>query len=95
MALPKSINLMGHKIKVILNDDPDNHGTCDVNLRIIWIRGSDSASTQQETLIHECAHMILGLSGVSQLLSEELEEAIVVAIETGFSPLINTLSKGK
>lgn len=91
MSMPKSIMLMGHRIKIELNDDPDNHGTCDVPMRTIYIRRTDPISLQRETLLHECVHMILGLSGISQLLSDELEEAIVIAVETGLSPLIKQL----
>lgn len=88
MSLPKSINVMGHKIKIVLNDDPDNHGSTNPQERIIYIRKQDSAEVQRATLLHETIHCILYFSGLSNLLAAEMEEAIVVAVESGLFPLV-------
>ena len=42
----------------------------------------------KSTLLHECLHAILAQSGIDNMLTDEVEEAIVVALEHGLSPLV-------
>jgi Zn-dependent peptidase ImmA (M78 family) len=91
MSLPKRVTIFGYKVKVVLNDDIDNHGACDPAQKIIWIRKSDSLKTQRETLIHEILHMILGIGGVSYMLHDDLEEAVVRCLEGGLVPLLSSV----
>ena len=86
--IPKHIEILGHRFKVVVCELPSSdthylHGDCDTSRRYIRINASDSPGVQIRTLFHEKLHAILGISGVSNLLSEEVEEAIVVALENG------------
>ena len=89
--LPKKLTILGHPIKVVLVSklEDDNHGDCDHIKRTIRISTSYPLDQQWATLYHECTHMVLGLTGLSELLTDNLEEAVVVAIENGLYPLIN------
>lgn len=57
-------------------------GDADINKRVIRIEISLTDKEYKRVLAHEKMHMILGLSGLAELLSAELEEGICVAMET-------------
>ena len=44
------------------------------------------------TFWHEVFHIVLGLSGTSHLLGDDLEESLVLALENGFGPLLEDLA---
>jgi hypothetical protein len=87
---PRSIQIMGKKVPIrYLKDltiDEDNGDSSELdgyfcsNPLSITIRNDDR---WLEHLWHEILHCVLHLSGVSNSLTEKLEENIVVAIETG------------
>ncbi len=68
-------------------------GDCDVNKRIIRISTHITPDEQVSTLFHECIHAALGIAGINNLITEEVEEAIVCCIENAFNPHINIPSK--
>jgi hypothetical protein len=51
--------------------------------RLIKIKDSLKGEVYEATLMHEIIHAILHTSGISEMLGEELEEAIVVSLEHG------------
>jgi len=90
--LPKHIHLMGHKIKIVLNDDAENHGSCDWTSKVIYIYKNDDRELQESTLLHEALHMILRLAGIHNALDPAVEEMVVTALENGLYPKLKKMS---
>lgn len=87
MKLPKRIQLLGYRIRVI-QKDIDEHGLCDRESKTIIINETDSLDVQLSTLFHEMLHMVLYLTGSGNLLTDKEEETIVSSIENGLWPLL-------
>lgn len=80
------IMIMGVKVKIrymskmMCEDEDELHGAfCSEAMTIYISTKSDIPST----LLHECCHAVLKISGVGNMLSEKTEEAIVSAMEVG------------
>jgi hypothetical protein len=58
------------------------YGDCDAALRVIRIEKTLDDDMTKRVLKHEKMHMRLGLSGLSEILSSEQEEAICVLMES-------------
>jgi hypothetical protein len=58
------------------------YGDCDSATRIIRIEKSSDDELCKRILKHEKMHMKLGLSGLTEILTSEQEEAICVLAET-------------
>lgn len=92
----KSVPVMGQKYSIeyydnIKTDDKEDvYGDTDKGKKRIRIDLSNnkSQSLVRSTLLHEVLHAILSQSGLDNLLTDEVEEAIVVAIEHGLFPLV-------
>jgi len=81
-----------HYFSNIKTGDGDNiFGDTDKNKKLIRIdlKYCKSDSMLTSTLLHEFIHAILGQTGLDNLLTDEVEEAIVVAIENGLAPLVD------
>jgi hypothetical protein len=81
---PKKIVIAGHEIAIVWDHtfEGDEYGESDFDA--MTIRIAAKANTKKEravTLFHECIHMALMITGHSQYLGEDKEEAIVVALE--------------
>jgi len=89
------IKILGVKFTIKYMDlsKEDLCGDCDVVRREIRISTHMSPDIQVSTLFHECVHAALGVSGVANQLSEELEENIVVCIEHAFEESIKLTPK--
>ena len=83
MKKPQRIQVLGEWFKIEHTDlIPEGLcGDCDVDNKVIRIEQSLEGKTFKETLIHEKFHAMLTLSGLSQFLSDELEEALCRLIE--------------
>ena len=57
-------------------------GLCLVQERAIFLDASLTGEAHSRVLKHELFHMKAGISGITELLSEELEEALAVLAET-------------
>lgn len=90
--LPTYISVLGHTftIKQVPKLADDGHGECNVDERTIKISTAYPLASRQSTLRHEAIHAILGITGLTELLSDELEEAIVVAIENALTEELRT-----
>ena len=90
-----TIEILGNTFKVIYIDlsKEDLCGDCDVNKRLIRISTAISAEEQVSTLFHECIHAALGLAGINNLFSEEIEEAVVCCIENAFHKSVKLTPK--
>lgn len=87
--LPGSLVISGHDFEVELAHMEDRYGDCDVTKRKIRIDPTEPLDRQWETLFHETIHAVLGLSGYSELLKDDLEEALVVLLQHQLWPLLD------
>lgn len=98
--VPNSLILLGRTIDVKISDlnkDPDNgttYGLCHGHEHRIEVdlHHPQSRNRLNSTLFHEAAHMVLHLTGLTEMLhsaNDNLEEAIVCAFETAFADYIN------
>ena len=58
-------------------------GICDNENKTLIINPKQDKTEQESTELHEALHAILCVSGVSSVLTDEIEEAVVTAIENG------------
>jgi len=65
------------------DSDGNNYGETEIHEKTIKISltHNDNKKKLQTTLFHEIIHAALGEGGVSQLLTSDQEEAVVVALE--------------
>lgn len=92
---PDTLEIMGatFTIKYVtkLKDDDDNSlsGEMQGSKRLITINLNehDNLDELERTLLHEITHAVLYMSGLSEQLTEKLEESIVVALENGIIQL--------
>lgn len=76
---PKHLTIGGRKIKIILDEDIDEHGLYYHDARKIVIN-----PTKEEplaSLLHESIHAVLTISGLAEVLDDKLEEAVCRAVE--------------
>ncbi len=94
------VSILGHTFNIkyisqkqIDKGQPDKiYGDCDVYNREIRILKTLAPDILKATLLHECFHAILGISGQAEMLTEGQEEAIVIALEHGLGPIIGEFS---
>ena len=87
MKRSKKIKVLGQSVTVtevagLKNEDGHAcHGLCEVQRRAISIdKGLDDGSYDR-VLRHEVFHMRVGIAGINEMMSEELEEALAVLAE--------------
>lgn len=87
---PKSIRVMGRTIKIKIKELEDNdHGQFVFDEATIYLSNDpDKQSDQWATLLHEMIHSCLAISGVSEVLSPGVEEAICRSIEN-LAPILS------
>lgn len=90
MNKPTTVPIMGidftikHPKKV---DDGHAHGLTKGDEHYIELCSSLQGDAFERVLLHETMHGILYVSGLTELLDEKTEEAIVLALEHGLSQL--------
>jgi Zn-dependent peptidase ImmA (M78 family) len=87
--IPASIQISGHDFAIETSELEEMYGDCDVQQRKIRINSAKSLEKQWETLFHEVIHAILGISGHSELLKEDGEEALTRLLEHQLWPLVD------
>lgn len=93
--LPKKIMVMGKEFDVRYTDnlhDEDRqelYGETHGREFRININTKYSYEAQRITLFHEAIHAALSVSGLTHLLTEKLEEALVSAIESSFADAVD------
>lgn len=93
--MPKKVTVLGvqftieYKPDLRASDDDSCFGLTDGAARVITLctTKNNTPKKMEDTLFHECAHAILYVAGLSELLDGKMEEAVVLAIENGLSPL--------
>ena len=87
-SLPPTITVGGMKFKIEFKE-MDDYGEMDFDKKIISIRKGLSPEDQLDTLIHECHHAALGISGLSNILDcENTEEALVRIVDYMVIPIV-------
>lgn len=88
-VLPETLVILGEEFQVLKAKMKDAVGDTQPGHRKIRIDCSqhDSQDEVDSTLLHETIHAILHIAGVSNLIKEKEEEAIVVALEHGLHKL--------
>lgn len=88
-ALPESVQIFGRQFKVVVTNLKGLHGECDPDKNIIRIHQGVGVESAKQTLFHEAVHAAFAVSGQSELLKEEQEEAIVRMIENAFLHIVD------
>lgn len=77
--IPKTIEILGRKLKIkegsnlVFMGEPCL-GLCDYNSKTIYLEKNQSLESKKEVLLHEAAHYLLELSGISQKISDSEHE---------------------
>lgn len=85
------ILILGHKYRIVEEVCASDSGTCDTDTKTIMLNKKDTLANKRATLFHELCHAALHVGGVSFVLTDEVEEAVVRAIEHGVYPLIEQI----
>lgn len=75
------LTILGKQIKIEIIKDLEEFGHFDSNNWRIQIRKGLSEEEYNSTLLHETIHASLFIGGISELLTEEMEEAICRNLE--------------
>ncbi len=90
---PEIINICGQTILIVYCRDLDGcDGAYYSGSRRIEIDLNATGRTPDQLLFHEMIHAVLGCSGLDDLLTPQIEEAIASGLEQGLFPHI-TLKK--
>lgn len=85
---------MGHQVTVkqVARLSDDDHGHCDMVNREIIISTAYPLEQRWRTLFHESLHMVFGLTGLSELLRDDMEESVIVCLENNFMPIVEDVT---
>ena len=89
--LVKNVQILGADFLVIKEDLEDEKlcGDCDALNQVIRVDVNLSKEARIKSYVHEIMHGIVKTSGLSELISEEVEEALCVAMEQGYKSFKN------
>lgn len=90
MNWPKSIPIMGKNIPIIYKNMGTRVMGCYQDMAIT-LNTNRKAHWNKRVLFHEVLHAVLAISGITNLLSTNTEEAIVECLENNLWPLIKFL----
>ena len=74
--LPKSIPILGHKIKIKVVDTQDYAGLWDYSVNTVFISINQSPEQMEETFWHELNHCIQWHTALNQAIPRELLETM-------------------
>jgi hypothetical protein len=83
---PRTVDVLGQKFKIRYKHEDDMEDCLGITFtasREIWLQDGLPADQMRRVLIHEITHAILGISGITEKLNPQLEEAICCAFESG------------
>ncbi len=84
------LNIMGTEFSISYGKLPNNELGETIGVeRKIRISNKLSGEQLKSTIIHELLHAILYITGQSERLDHDFEEAIVIALEHGLTPLVD------
>lgn len=79
---PVNCIILGQRVNIKYVTMSNDHGQCDVALREIRLNKKLDGDSLYRVLRHEKMHMRLGISGISELLTSEMEEALCCLAES-------------
>ena len=79
------VTVLGTEIEVRVEELQDLHGHFDADK--LLIRMDTKRKQQSETFLHEVMHAALFVSGLTEIMGEEREEAVVRCLEHALFPL--------
>lgn len=86
----KRLNILGVPFEVVLADLEDGtYGETDGHARKILINRNQPKSLVMSTLFHEAIHAILHVTGHTELLTHQQEEALVIALESALAHAVD------
>lgn len=91
---PRSVKVLGKRIKIKIKEleDSDHGGYSHDDKTIYLSDDEDQMKDRWATLLHEMVHACLTISGVSEVLGIDREEAVCRAIEN-LAPLLTLRPK--
>lgn len=103
MTLPKSITILGRKIKIRIVTAKKlqsltgigSIGAFDGDNLIIYLNNELSNREMQITFFHECSHVFLNTVGLNQVISVKLAEVICESFANGIFDLVNSIKHKK
>ena len=84
--------VMSTPFEIVWEEDRENYGECDGAAQEIMISDYQTEAQADHTLLHEYIHAALAVSGLDELLSDELNEAVTKCLTTAFYPLADIRS---
>jgi hypothetical protein len=89
MNKPTGITIGGVPFKVTYPAKMEENqvGESDAMERTIKIKANQKGDEFERTLLHEVVHAAMGISGISELFDEKIEEAIVICLENSLHSL--------
>jgi hypothetical protein len=98
--LPKHLDILGRRFKVILTEDIEVEGkvagaSVDFDNMEIEIDKEQGERLQLIALLHETAHIGLDVSGLDQRLSKKMVEAICQTMANTYYDLIKSFGTNK
>jgi len=81
---PKAVLVMNTPYDIVWEDDRENYGECDDAAQEIMISNYQTEAQADHTLLHEYIHAALATSGLDELLTEELNEAVTKCLTSAF-----------
>ena len=85
--VPKTITILGKKIKITIMELDDSHGDFNSDKMEIRLDREQSNESAHRTLFHESIHAVAFISGWHYLFKDGEEELIVRSIEHGLADL--------
>lgn len=79
--IPKSVNILGKTIKIVIKNMDEEHGMFHLDKREIWLDPTQSNEDAVSSLNHEIFHGILQIGGFAFTLKSKQEEALVRLLE--------------
>jgi hypothetical protein len=87
--LPSHIYVLGKKVEIVVTTGVKAEGDFDPYRHKIRINPAQGVEKAKETLFHESVHAVWAYSGLNQLMSEDLEEAVTRALDYGISRAVD------
>jgi len=92
MNFPKSIQLGGLKVKIIIAENIEEYGNFSLDDLTITLRNGDT-KVMLDTLRHEMMHAAFAIGGIGHCKPfEEVEEGVVRCLDHLFFPAWNKLN---
>lgn len=84
-----SLIILGREIQIVTVPDAELHKMVDgeeclglYKNETIYIASSLQGVARSRVIVHETVHAVLGISGLTNLIDEDLEEAVCDSVET-------------